>query len=69
MSELIADHNATLEHPIRHTLQPMSTFVTSDVYYNDLGPRFPQQRVYIMIGLTLLILLSACFNYSNLSLV
>ncbi|MEO0337767.1 MAG: ABC transporter permease [Bacteroidota bacterium] len=68
MAELIADHNAGLEHPIRHSLQPMSTFVTSDQYYNDLGPRFPQQRVYVMIGLTLLILLSACFNYSNLSL-
>ncbi|MEM6737676.1 MAG: ABC transporter permease [Bacteroidota bacterium] len=68
MVELIADHNASLEHPIRHTLQPMNTFVTSDIYYNEVGPRFPQQRVYIMMGLTLLILLSACFNYANLSL-
>lgn len=68
MVKLIADHNATLEHPIRHLLQPMDTFVTSDIYYNEIGPRFPQQRVYIMMGLTLLILLSACFNYSNLSL-
>ncbi|MEL7119330.1 MAG: ABC transporter permease, partial [Bacteroidota bacterium] len=66
--ELIADHNTSLEHPIRHSLQPMNTFVTSDIYYNDIGPRFPQKRVTIMIGLTLLILLSACFNYSNLSL-
>ncbi len=68
MAELIREHNTSIEHPIRHTLQAMNTFVTSDLYYNDVGPRFPQQRVYIMIGLTLLILLSACFNYSNLSL-
>ncbi len=68
MAKLIANHNATLEHPIKHLLQPLSTILTSDAYFNQFGPRFPQQRIYIMIGLTLLVLLSACFNYSNLSL-
>ncbi|MEL6535862.1 MAG: ABC transporter permease [Bacteroidota bacterium] len=68
MANIISDHNARLDHPVRHYLQPMNSFVTSDLYSNLIGPRFPQQRVYLMIGLTLLILISACFNYSNLSL-
>ncbi len=64
----IGRHNRSLENPVSHHLQPMHTFVTSDIYYNELGPRFPRKRVLIMIGLTILILLAACINYTNLSL-
>ena len=68
MAKVIAEYNVLSDSPISHHLQPMSTFVTSETYSNLIGPSFPRQRVHVMIGLTLLILLSACFNYSNLSL-
>ncbi|MDW3192617.1 MAG: ABC transporter permease [Cytophagales bacterium] len=50
-----------------HSLQPLSTFVTDPSYRNLPGPTFAQSKIYIMAGLTLVVLLSACFNYTNLS--
>lgn len=68
MATIMSDYNKSLEHPITHLLQPMDTFVTSDVYNNGMGPMFSQRKINIMLGLTFIILLSACFNYTNLSL-
>lgn len=68
MAEIVESYNATQDHPVTHMLQPMSTFVTSDKYENDLGPRFSQSQLNVMLVLTLVVLLSACFNYTNLSL-
>lgn len=68
MAQIVESYNATQDHPVTHMLQPMSTFVTSDKYENDLGPRFSQSQLNVMLVLTLVVLLSACFNYTNLSL-
>ncbi len=68
MSDIISAYNSDQEHKLSHKLQHMSTFVSSDKYQNRVGPRFSQRQLYIMIGLTLIVLLSACFNYTNLSL-
>lgn len=50
-----------------HASQPLSTFVTDPSYRNLPGPTFSKSKIYIMTGLTLFVLLSACFNYTNLS--
>ncbi|MEM1002185.1 MAG: FtsX-like permease family protein, partial [Bacteroidota bacterium] len=68
MTGLIGDYNKTIEQPIAHSLQPMETFVTSDTYQNRTGPMFAKRKIGIMLGLMLIILISACFNYTNLSL-
>lgn len=68
MAQIMSDYNETQDHPVTHFLQPMDSFVTSDIYENDLGPRFSQSQIEIMVVLTLVVLLSACFNYTNLSL-
>ncbi len=65
---ILKDYNAEEETPLTHELQPLSTFVTSDKYRNQTGTRFPAQQLNIMLGLTLIVLLSAAFNYTNLSL-
>ncbi len=68
MVNLMEDYNKTIEHPITHSLQPMGTFVTSNTYANRMGPMFSKHKIRIMLGLMLIILISACFNYTNLSM-
>ncbi len=68
MADILTDFNAGMEHPISHSLQPLSTCATDDQSLNPPGPSFSQRKIYIMMGLTLIVLLSACFNYTTLSL-
>ncbi len=70
MVEMMAESNAKWpQSSLTHFLQPMKTFVTDgDTYVREPGPSFSRRLIYIMIGLTAIVLLSACFNYTNLSL-
>lgn len=68
MKDIMSGHNAGLQDPLTHRLQALSDCATSNGYRNLPGPVFSQQKIYFMIGLTLIVLLSACFNYTNLSL-
>ena len=70
MAKIMADHNAKVQDTIIHLLQPLDSFVTttSNLLQNLPGPSFEKRKIYAMIGLTLIVLLSACFNYTNLSL-
>lgn len=68
MSSILAEFNSErADNPLVHNLQPMADFVTSDTYHSA-GPTFSKSKVLVMIGLTAIVLLSACFNYTNLSL-
>ena len=67
MASMMAVHNSHTAPNIL-SLQPMDEFVTRDAG-NQPGPTFSKQKIDMMIGLTLIVLLSACFNYTNLSLV
>ncbi len=50
-------------------LQPMNDIVlTWEDYRNDLAPYFGGMTLYVFAAITLLILLPACFNYSNVSI-
>ena len=62
------DDDNSKSAPTRLSLQPMDEFVTRDAGFQP-GPTFSKQKIDMMIGLTLIVLLSACFNYTNLSLV
>lgn len=53
---------------ITNQLQALTDIVPSEQYNNQMGPQFSQSKVYMMVGLTLIVLFSACFNYTNLSL-
>ena len=67
MATMMDDYNSK-SAPNRLSLQPMDEFVTRDAGFQP-GPTFSKQKIDMMIGLTLIVLLSACFNYTNLSLV
>lgn len=67
MATMMADQNAR-SAPNTLSLQPMHEFITRDAGYQP-GPTFSKRKVDMMIGLTLIVLVSACFNYTNLSLV
>lgn len=68
IDKLMADFNGDTESPITHRLQPLDTIVTGNFYHNAVGPSFENHKILIMIGLTMMVLLSACFNYTNLSI-
>jgi putative ABC transport system permease protein len=67
MAAMMADHNAQ-SAPNRLSLQPMREFVTRDAGLQP-GPSFSKQKIDVMISLTIVVLLSASFNYTNLSFV
>lgn len=67
MAIMMADYNSR-SAPNKLSLQPMKEFVTRDADLQP-GPTFSKQKIDMMIGLTVIVLLSACFNYTNLSLV
>ena len=68
MADIMQEYNDSEENDITHLLQPMDEFVTSDTYINRTGATFSSKRISLMLGLTIVVLLSACFNYTNLSL-
>jgi putative ABC transport system permease protein len=49
-------------------LQPMNDIVPGRDLYNEIGTDWGYSGLLIFIGLTLLILLPACFNYANISI-
>ncbi len=53
---------------IELALQPMRDIMVSDDLGNEIGPTLGSSTLWIMAGLTLVVILSACFNYTNLSI-
>jgi putative ABC transport system permease protein len=67
MADIMAAYNSQAA-PNTLSLQSMEEFVTRDAGLPP-GPIFSKNKIDMMMGLTLIVLLSACFNYTNLSLV
>ena len=68
MDEIISKQYPGEQNPVTHRLQSLNSCATNDLYMNLPGPTFSQHKIYVMIGLTLIVILSACFNYTNLSM-
>ncbi len=49
-------------------LQPLDTFVVGPSLNNNFGPSISASVVWILLGLSGVVILSACFNYTNLSI-
>lgn len=61
--------NKTLDHEtITIHLQPLSEIVLGPDMSNQVGPNFDQRLSWILGGLAFIVILSACFNYTNLSI-
>lgn len=52
----------------RYYLQSMTAITPGPLLGNQIGPGLPYMFVYFLAGLALIIMLSACFNYTNLTI-
>ncbi|WPP48603.1 ABC transporter permease [Catalinimonas niigatensis] len=55
--------------PVRADLsyQPLTDITPAGSVNNQLAPTMPAMMIYFLAGLVLVVMLSACFNYTNLS--
>jgi putative ABC transport system permease protein len=69
MGEINKQENAALQQKqISISLQPLKQIVTSGGLSNSIGPTVNSSLLWILAGLAFVIILSACFNYTNLSI-
>lgn len=61
--------NQSLENErITIHLQPLREVVLGPDMSNQIGPNFDERLTWILGGLSVIVILSACFNYTNLSI-
>ncbi|MEQ9467594.1 MAG: ABC transporter permease [Ekhidna sp.] len=53
---------------INHTLESLGSIVPGDELSNQIGPSMSWKGIYQLTLLTLFVIVSACFNYTNLSI-
>jgi putative ABC transport system permease protein len=69
LDKLCATENAALDHrTIRMTLQPLFDIALGKDLSNPIGPTMMIEMVWILAALACVVILSACFNYTNLSI-
>lgn len=56
------------KHQISLSLQPLSEVVIGNRVENSIGPTINKIAIWVLSGLVLVVILSACFNYTNLSI-
>ena len=68
LNALSAKENQTEENTaIRLSLQPLSKIALGDYLINSIGPVMVSSNVWMIGILSAIVILSACFNYTNLS--
>jgi putative ABC transport system permease protein len=55
-------------YKMRFFLEPLLGITPGDIVQNSIGPQMPWEIVYFLGGLALVILLTSCFNFTNLSI-
>jgi ABC-type antimicrobial peptide transport system permease subunit len=69
LDRLAETENKALKHrKISLSLQPLSTIPLGKHYSNEIGYSFPLAVSWVLSGLAFVVILSACFNYTNLSI-
>ncbi len=69
LDKLSAAENTRLDRQkITLSLQPMDKIVLGGRLSNEIGVNIPKPAVWTLIGLAFVVILSACFNYTNLSI-
>lgn len=63
-----AENKQLKDHTISLSLQPLSEAVVGRHLENSIGPRFHKVALWVLGGLVIVVILSACFNYTNLSI-
>ena len=66
---LCQEENATIENQkISLTLQPLNEISMGNFLANEIGPVIDVVAIWIMGIMTFIVIISACFNYTNLSI-
>ncbi len=69
LNQLCAEENRAIENQeIALSLQPLDQIMIGNFLANEIGPTFSLTTLWVLIALSLVIILSACFNYTNLSI-
>jgi putative ABC transport system permease protein len=69
LDKLSAKENAAIKNQkINLSLQPLTEIALGPHLTNEIGTSLPMVVVWILAGLALVVILSACFNYTNLSI-
>lgn len=68
LDKLSIGQNAGSDHAVTLGLQSLTDIALGKWLQNQLGPKLPNLATGILIGLTGIVILSACFNYTNLSI-
>ena len=69
LNKLSERENAKLTtRKVSLSLQPLTQIAVGKTLSNQLGPKLPNLAIWILIGLAVVVILSACFNYTNLSI-
>ncbi|HWA33135.1 MAG TPA: ABC transporter permease [Cyclobacteriaceae bacterium] len=56
------------DNKMKFGLQPLLRITPGNIMNNSIGPQLPWEFVYFLGGLSLVILLTSCFNFTNLSI-
>jgi ABC-type antimicrobial peptide transport system permease subunit len=69
LDRLSTSENRGVNNPdIKLSLQPLTEIVLGRTLINQHGPVMNALAVWILVGLAFVVILSACFNYTNLSI-
>jgi putative ABC transport system permease protein len=69
LNTLSAKEDQTVKNTsIRLSLQPLSTIALGEDLNNSIGPVMVRSNVWMIGILSVIVILSACFNYTNLSI-
>lgn len=69
LDEIASKENAKTDRfRITHELQKLSDIAPGRSLSNQIGRNITWENIYQLLGLTLIIVISACFNYTNLSI-
>lgn len=68
LNKIAVQENKNVENlSIALSLQPLGAIVTGENHSNQVGPILGKTTLWILGSLSLVVVLSACFNYTNLS--
>lgn len=71
LDKIYDEHIATTgagQYKARFALQPLMSITPGPIMNNSIGPQMPWIFIYFFGGLALVILLTSCFNFTNLSI-
>lgn len=73
LDELATVHNQAITNPdeeqrVEYHAQPLMSITPGDVINNAIGPVLPWFFVYFFMVLTAVVMLTSCFNFTNLSI-